>query len=90
MKVETGYRDLTKPFDDCNLSAQAGADGQTLSPVTRVIPNCGHTYFIRGHPADSPLITNLCTGCASQQTFQDAKRRWDETKWTQTGVEIRG
>ena len=90
MRVNTGYRDLNKPFDDCNIYNHPEVSSHSLTPVTRVIPDCGHTYFVRGHSPNSLLITRFCTGCVNQQAFREAKRNWENTKWTQTGVEIRG
>ena len=91
MTTDHGYRDLSKPFNDCNLYGRPDAGGQTLPPVTRVIPDCGHTYFIRGHvPRDSPLVTPLCRGCQSLQPLKEAQRNWEETKYTLERPDIRG
>ena len=71
MKIDTGYRDLARPFNDANIYTHPDVNGQTLQPVTRVIPNCGHTYFLQGHHPDSPLITNLCSGCTNHHALRE-------------------
>ena len=61
-----------------------------MPPVARVIPDYGHTYFIRGHNPKPSLITNLCSGCTSERAFNKAKQDFQHTKWTKEYVEIRG
>lgn len=88
MRINTGYRDLSKPFEDCNIYTHPDIDGQSLPPVTRVIPDCGHTYFLRGHIPGSPLITPLCRGCEAQQDLTGARRLAEKTRSAQTVPEV--
>ena len=65
MHVFRGYRDpQADQAKDMNVYGHPEVSGKTLPPVTRVIPDCGHTYLIPGHvPDESPLVHRLCRRC---------------------------
>lgn len=88
MKIDTGFKNISKPIHDCNIYTHPQPDTQA---VTRVIPDCGHTYFIVGHvPQDSPLITARCRGCQAQTALRTAQQQWEQNKHTLTVPEVRG
>ena len=61
MHVSRGYRDHERMAGDHNVYTHPDVSGLDLKPVTRVIPDCGYTYFLDGHvPVGSPLIQNRC------------------------------
>lgn len=65
MEVTHGFRDpLTATADDTSIFTNRHVDGKTLHPSTRVVPDCGHTYFIPSHvEPSSNLIRRLCRTC---------------------------
>ena len=85
-----GYKDLAQPVDDPNTCGQANVSGQAIPPVTMVIPDCGHTYFIQGHVfKDSPLVTSLCKSCQSFQPLRETQRNREDTKYTLERPDVR-
>ena len=34
-----------------------------MEPVTRVLPSCGHIYFLKGHNPDKTKIKDSCRKC---------------------------
>ena len=64
MRVQTGFRRLDQPMEDAIIYLTADMDGGGLEAVVRVIPDCGHTYFIRGEDANSP--SSRSAGAARQ------------------------
>ena len=86
MNVTQGYRDLKQPLRDCNIYTHPQPNTQA---VTRVIPDCGHTYFIAGHASeDSPTITERCCGCEAQDALRDARRQLAQVR--DTNAQARG
>lgn len=65
MQVARGYRDpKASPSKEMNIHAHPKISGKILPPVTRVMPDCGHTYTIPSHiEPTSPLIQALCPKC---------------------------
>lgn len=90
MKVQTGYRRLRPPLEDAQLYLAADMGGGELDAATRVIPDCGHAYFIRSHEANSPPITPLCRGCTAEAELREARRIFQEVEWTRRQPEVRG
>ena len=70
MHIARGYRAPDaglNPDHDHNVHTHSDAGGKILPPVTRVIPDCGHTYFIAGHlDDDSTMIRRACQECGNR------------------------
>ena len=77
MRVETGYRNVKNPPDD-NMLYLSNARQPGISPVTRVIPDCGHTYFLHGHEPPQNMIRSICRSCVLKQTIRDAQAELEE------------
>lgn len=62
--VQNGYRDLDPQRPDNNIYLHPYETWNT--PVTRVMPDCGHTYFLPGHDAEPPDLAQ-CRHCHLQR-----------------------